>query len=113
MGGEKVFEDVAREFGVEGDFLFDGGVFRDGEFVAIKGTDKAADFRPFESGLAIGCAQVHLTLFAEEKKVGHGERIVVAVGKSVNAYILRFFFRADGLVETFKQTAVPKENRAK
>ena len=54
-----------------------------------------------------------LTLFAEEKKVGHGERIVVAVGKSVNAYILRFFFRADGLVETFKQTAVQKGNGAK
>ena len=43
VGGEQVLEDLAEQFGVERDFLLDGGVFSDGELVAVEGVDEAAD----------------------------------------------------------------------
>ena len=94
VGGEEVLEDLAQQFGVEGDFLFDRGVLRDGELVAVEGVDQAAHFGAFESGLAIGLAQVHLAFLAEEKKVGDGERVVGAVGEAVNADMLWLFLSA-------------------
>jgi hypothetical protein len=36
VGGEEVLEDLAEQFGVEGDFLIDGGVLDDGELVAVQ-----------------------------------------------------------------------------
>ena len=37
VGCEEVLEDLAKEFGIEGDFLIDGGVLDDGELVAVLG----------------------------------------------------------------------------
>jgi hypothetical protein len=36
VSGEKVFEDFAEEFGVEGDFLIDGSVLDNGELIAVQ-----------------------------------------------------------------------------
>ena len=43
VGGEEVFEDFAEEFGVEGDFLINGGVLDNGELVAVQDVDEAGD----------------------------------------------------------------------
>ena len=43
VGGEEVLEDLAEQFGVEGDFFFEGGVLFDGEFVAVEDVNQAAD----------------------------------------------------------------------
>ena len=58
VGGEEVLEDLAEEFGVEGDFLIDGGVLDDGELVAVQDADEAGDLFLFALGVAIGRGEV-------------------------------------------------------
>lgn len=42
VGGQQVFKDLAQELRVQGDLLFNRGVFGDGEFVAVQDIDQAA-----------------------------------------------------------------------
>ena len=44
VGGEQVLEDLAQKLGVEGDFLIDGRVFNNGEFIRVKNAQEPADF---------------------------------------------------------------------
>src|SRR5207248_1063452 len=60
--------------------------------------------------VAVRLAQVHLPLVAEKQLVGDRKSVVVAVGKTVDAYILRLLLRAKLFVETLKQTAVHERN---
>ena len=68
-GGQQVFEDFAQEFRVQGHFLLGGGVFLDGEFVAVEKIDEA------------GVGGVG----AEKEAVGVAELAVVGVGEAVDA----------------------------
>ena len=106
VGGEQVFEDLAEQFRVESDFLLDGGVFGNGEFVALEDVDEAADFGSAVASSAVGCAQVHLALGAEEQVVGNLERIIVAVGEAVDADVVGLFSGPKRLIEALEQAAV-------
>ncbi len=95
VGGEEVFEDLAEQLGIEGDFLFQRSVFLDGEFVAGEDFDEAADFRALRAGgafvfLAIVLREIDGALRTEEEIVRQMAGLVRIVGKAVEDGVIRF-----------------------
>ena len=44
VGGEQIFENLAEQLWIKRDFFLDGGVFGNGELVAVENMDKPRDF---------------------------------------------------------------------
>lgn len=106
VGGEKVLEDLAEQLGVKRDFFLDGGVFGNGELVAVKNVNEPRDFGRLEFVVAISIAKIDDALIAEEQVVRHLERVVVAVGEAINTHVVRFFFGATSFVQALEKAAV-------
>jgi hypothetical protein len=111
-GGQEVFEDLAGQFGVEGDLLVQRGVFGDGEVVAVEDVDEATDFGAAVVGFAIGSGKVHHTFLAKEEEVGDVERVFRVIGEVLNALVGSVFPGAIDLVEVLEQTTVEEGNSA-
>ena len=71
VGGEQVLEDLAEQFGIQGDFLFRGRAFLDGEAVAVEHAEQPGGGR----------------VPGEEEPVGYGvgAAVVGIVGETVHA----------------------------
>lgn len=67
---QKVFKHFSQEFGVEGYFFFDGGVFGDGKFVSIEDGDQASGGVFVFFGVIDG-VEIHFHFGAKEEKIGH------------------------------------------
>lgn len=109
-GSEEVFEDAAKEFGIEGDVFFERGVFLDGEFIVAEDAEETARGRLAfltEQGAEVG----HGARIAEEKEVGDERLFLGDIGEPVDAKLYCDIGIATGdLVEALEEAAVEKGN---
>jgi len=104
--GQQVLEDAPQQFGVERDFLFDRGVLRNREGVAVENAEQTvhlhvALFR------AQRVAQVGAFPPAEEQDVGDIRLIVRHVRKTVHAHLVCL---AGAGIQAFEEAAVQERD---
>jgi hypothetical protein len=104
VGGEEVFEDFAEEFGIESDFLIDGGVLDDGELVAVQDGDEAGDALGFALGVAVGGGEVGGFPAVEEEAVGDVGALFGVAGEAVEVAL--FVGAVLGAVEALEEAAI-------
>ncbi len=102
VGGEQVFEHLAQEFRIQGDFLIDGSVLDDGELVRGEDVDQAPGPFPAPASFAGDLAHVHLA-FTEEQAVGHLGTLLPIAGEAIHVDLPALVVEA---VEALEQTAV-------